>query len=173
MRSEKDSASEGEAASDVDSTKKGELEDPTGGGAAAAAARKAARGALATLLLRAASFACTQAALRSADPSALGRAMVQLDLLLTTVLFVSREGFRLALTRNLAPGGAGAGDSSDGESAFWNAAWCSVPAATAASLLALGWHLLAELPKSELTRLSDAQISEHLSPQQQTEEHSA
>jgi oligosaccharide translocation protein RFT1 len=66
--------------------------------------------------------------------------MVQLDLVLTTVLFVSREGFRLALTRNLSKSDT-AGDSAD-ESPFWNVAWCSVPAATFVSLLALIWHLL-------------------------------
>jgi oligosaccharide translocation protein RFT1 len=102
-------------------------------------ARRAARGTLATLLLRVASFACTQAAFRIADPSVLGRAMVQLDLLLTTVLFVSREGFRLALTRNLSrgPGTTPA----DEEAAYWNVAWCTVPSVTAAAAIALGWHV--------------------------------
>lgn len=107
-------------------------------------ARRAARGTLATLLLRVASFICTQAAFRIADPSVLGRAMIQLDLLLTTVLFVSREGFRLALTRNLSRGHDAT--RADEDVAYWNVAWCTVPAATAVSTVALGWHLRRSSP---------------------------
>ena len=60
----------------------------------------AARGTLSTLILRLISFACTQLTIRSLKPSTLG-ASIQLELLLTTVLFISREGFRLALTQNV------------------------------------------------------------------------
>lgn len=91
-------------------------------------ARAAARGTLATLLLRLISFACTQWTFRVLDPATLGRASIQLELLLTTILFISREGFRLALTRNISI-----------ES--WNVAWLSVPLATVVSLVALCWHL--------------------------------
>lgn len=60
----------------------------------------AARGTLSTLILRLISFACTQLTIRALDPSTLGT-NIQLELLLTTVLFISREGFRLALTQNV------------------------------------------------------------------------
>lgn len=60
----------------------------------------AARGTISTLILRLISFACTQLTIRSLKPSTLG-ASIQLELLLTTVLFISREGFRLALTQNV------------------------------------------------------------------------
>jgi oligosaccharide translocation protein RFT1 len=91
-------------------------------------AKAAARGTLATLVLRLISFACTQWTFRVLDPATLGRASIQLELLLTTVLFISREGFRLALTKNIS-------------SESWNVAWLSVPLATVVSVLALGWHL--------------------------------
>ena len=60
----------------------------------------AARGTLSTLILRLISFVCTQLTIRALDPSTLGT-NIQLELLLTTVLFISREGFRLALTQNV------------------------------------------------------------------------
>ena len=88
----------------------------------------AARGTVATLLLRIISFGCTQWTLRVLDPATLGKASIQLELLLTTVLFLSREGFRLALTRNISPDN-------------WNVAWLSVPVATLVSVLALFYHL--------------------------------
>ena len=62
--------------------------------------RAAARGTLFTLILRLISFICTQLTIRALDPSTLGT-NIQLELLLTTVLFISREGFRLALTQNV------------------------------------------------------------------------
>jgi oligosaccharide translocation protein RFT1 len=90
-------------------------------------ARKAARGTLATLMLRLVSFGCTQWTLRVLDPTSLGKASIQLELILTTVLFLSREGFRLALTRNV-------------KDANWNVAWLSVPVATLISVAALIGH---------------------------------
>jgi len=62
--------------------------------------RAAARGTIFTLILRLVSFGCTQLTIRALDPSTLGT-NIQLELLLTTVLFISREGFRLALTQNV------------------------------------------------------------------------
>jgi hypothetical protein len=62
--------------------------------------RAAAKGTLSTLILRLISFGCTQLTIRALDPSTLGT-NIQLELLLTTVLFISREGFRLALTQNV------------------------------------------------------------------------
>jgi oligosaccharide translocation protein RFT1 len=67
--------------------------------------------------------------LRFVDGSTLGKANVQLELLLTTVLFLSREGFRLALTRNLSP-----------ES--WNVAWLTIPLVTLIASAALVVHIL-------------------------------
>jgi oligosaccharide translocation protein RFT1 len=90
--------------------------------------RAAARGTLVTLLLRLVSFACTQATFRLLDPSTLGKANIQLELLLTTVLFISREGFRLALTRNVSPEN-------------WNVAWLTIPVVTVVAGSTLIWHL--------------------------------
>ena len=64
--------------------------------------RAAARGTLFTLVLRLISFVCTQLTIRALDPSTLGTS-IQLELILTTILFISREGFRLALTQNVVP----------------------------------------------------------------------
>ena len=86
------------------------------------------RGTLATLALRLLSFACTQWTIRMLDPATLGRASVQLELLQTTVLFLSREGFRLALTRNVSEKNS-------------SVAWLSIPTGTVMSLLALTFHL--------------------------------
>ena len=83
--------------------------------------REAARGTLVTLLFRLVSFACTQTTFRLLDPETLGKASIQLELLLTTVLFISREGFRLALTRNI---------SSDS----WNVAWLTIPVVSLVAL---------------------------------------
>jgi len=62
--------------------------------------RVAARGTLLTLILRLFSFACTQITFRALVPEILG-ANLGLELLLTTVLFISREGFRLSLTQKV------------------------------------------------------------------------
>lgn len=67
--------------------------------------------------------------MRSLDPSTLGKAHIQLELLLTTILFVSREGFRLALTRNVVP-------------TNWTVAWLTLPLVTLISTSVLAWHLL-------------------------------
>ncbi|CAJ1940300.1 unnamed protein product [Cylindrotheca closterium] len=90
--------------------------------------RAALRGTFFTFGLRLISFACTQVTLRYLDPTALGRASIQLELLLTTVLFFSREGFRLALTRNLT-------------AESWNVAWLTIPLVSLVAGLALVWHL--------------------------------
>lgn len=90
--------------------------------------RAAARGTLFTLLLRLISFVCTQVTIRALDPSTLGT-NIQLELLLTTVLFISREGFRLALTQNVVPEN-------------WTVAWLTIPVVTFVSGSTLAWHLL-------------------------------
>ena len=67
---------------------------------AAPASVAAARGTLWALLWRVLSFGCTQITFRWVDPSVLGKAHIELELLLTTILFLSREGFRLTLTKH-------------------------------------------------------------------------
>lgn len=81
-----------------------------------------------TLVLRLVSFGCTQWTLRVLDPSTLGRASIQLELLLSTVVFLSREGFRLALTRHI-------------DRDNLSVAWLSVPMSALVSFSALLWHL--------------------------------
>jgi oligosaccharide translocation protein RFT1 len=98
------------------------------------AVRKAASGTLWSILVKLLSFLCTQQAFRMLDDNiaALGRAAIQLELLLTTILFVSREGFRLSLTKG---GGSTTNDDN------WNVAWLSIPVSVVASTMALLWHL--------------------------------
>lgn len=91
--------------------------------------KSAAQGTIATILLRLVSFVCTQWTFRKLDPTVLGQTSIQLELLLTTVLFVSREGFRMALTRNISEHN-------------WNVAWLSLPVVTVISGAALLWHVL-------------------------------
>jgi oligosaccharide translocation protein RFT1 len=134
-------------------------------------ARIAARGTMAALVLRLVSFACSQWTLRVLDPETLGRASIQLDLIMTTVLFISREGFRLALMRGSgsssndvvvsssetddddkknAESSASARRSTTAEvannnnnnnTAIWNVAWLSIPVSTLVSITALLCHL--------------------------------
>ena len=63
--------------------------------------QRAARGTLFTIGLRLLSFVCTQATLKLLDAPSLGKASISLELLLTTVLFPAREGFRLAVTKQV------------------------------------------------------------------------
>ena len=101
--------------------------------------RQAFRGTLSNMLVRLVSFGCTQIAFRllKDDIAALGRASIQLELLLTTTLFMSREGFRLSLTRDHYY----LSSSNGSHSTVWNVAWLTIPVSTLASSLALLWHL--------------------------------
>lgn len=129
----------------------------------------AARGALLSAALRLASFLLTQLTVRIVPAAALGRASVRLELLAGTALFVGREGFRLALTKELdgedgdgnggdegeeggdegtgtrgAAGGGGAGAGVERrrrQQRSVNVSWLSVPAGAALSALALAVHL--------------------------------
>lgn len=74
--------------------------------------RTAFAGTAATFVLRLISFVCTQVSLRWVDPTALGQASIQLELLYSMINFVCREGFRLSLIR----------PSSD-----WNVAYLTIP----------------------------------------------
>eukprot|EP00978_Attheya_sp_CCMP212_P047920 scaffold449572_cov39-Attheya_sp.AAC.1 len=76
-------------ASGAPSTKSAQEEGPKD----ESATRAAARGTLFSLGLRVFSFGLTQVTMRFVDPTVLGRASVQLELLLNTALFLSREGF--------------------------------------------------------------------------------
>jgi len=125
---------------------------------AAAAGAAAARGTLLGFLLRLLSFFLTQLTVRFVNPVTLGRASIRLELLLSTSLFIGREGFRLALTKTSAsdhetdggkkvPSTAGRAEISYGATAIEsqrlnNVAWLSVPAGITLSLVALAVHLL-------------------------------
>lgn len=62
-------------------------------------AAAAARGTLWSIGLRLLSFVCSQITLRTVDPVALGKANIDLELAFGFILFLSREGFRLTLTK--------------------------------------------------------------------------
>ena len=117
----------------------------------------AARGTLLSIALRLLSFLLSQLTVRFVSAATLGKASVPLELLLGTALFVGREGFRLALTKEI--GGDGDDASRDGDvddarggdetdSNKWrdqqqiaNVTWLSVPIGAVLSLLALSMHL--------------------------------
>lgn len=68
-------------------------------------------------------FALNQALLRSTSPDVFGFAAIELELLLATVLFLSREGVRLALLRSA----VGVGAARDVQARAVNLSWASVP----------------------------------------------
>ena len=123
----------------------------------AASTLTAARGTLLSIALRLLSFLLSQLTVRFVSAATLGKASVPLELLLSTALFVGREGFRLALTKEI--GGDG-DDDRDGdvdrrdmdatgeiERNKWrdqqiaNVSWLAVPVGAVLSLLALSMHL--------------------------------
>ncbi|GAX18091.1 oligosaccharide translocation protein RFT1 [Fistulifera solaris] len=83
--------------------------------------RTALAGTVATFLLRLISFGCTQISLRWVDPTILGQASIQLELLYSMINFVCREGFRLSLMR----------PTSD-----WNVAYLTIPTTACFAVLA-------------------------------------
>eukprot|EP00984_Skeletonema_dohrnii_P019676 scaffold9468_cov130-Skeletonema_dohrnii-CCMP3373.AAC.2 len=102
----------------------------------------AARGTLLSIALRLASFILSQATVRFVSAAALGKASVPLELLLGTALFVSREGFRLALTKE--SGKKSDADAKDGrrmEQRMINVSWLSVPLGAIISMIAMYMHL--------------------------------
>jgi len=105
------------------------------GGSVAAAA---ARGTLLTLVLRIFSFLSSQIIFRLVDVSSLGKASIELELLSSTVLFFSREGFRLALTKQ----------TQANTPRLWNTAWCTVIVHTVLAAVAAGWWVLQPDSKS-------------------------
>ena len=90
--------------------------------------------ALGLAVQKVASIVLNQCLLRVASPELLGVASVRLELVLNTILFVSREGFRLALARSPAAVADGAA-----RRRVTNCAYC---AAIAGAALALGCALL-------------------------------
>ena len=116
----------------------------------------AAKGTIMTFLLRLVSFGCTQWTIRYIDPEILGQVNIQLELLLTTVLFISREGFRLSLTKNIDDKNVTdttktttttkeKKDASTNTTIIsnknWNVAWLTIPVTTFVSGCALCWHV--------------------------------
>jgi oligosaccharide translocation protein RFT1 len=118
----------------------------------------AARGTLLSIALRLFSFLLSQLTVRFVSAAALGKASIPLELLLSTALFVGREGFRLALTKEIGGDGDDAKQHGDVDrdddarrTAGWNnkqrsqqiinVSWLSVPVGAILSLLALSMHL--------------------------------
>ncbi|KAL7454265.1 hypothetical protein ACHAWC_005891 [Mediolabrus comicus] len=100
---------------------------------------KAARGTLLSIALRLTSFILSQATVRFVSAAALGKASVPLELLLGTALFVSREGFRLALTKDDAEKKGYDGHTQQQQ--MINVAWLSVPLGTMISMFAMYLHM--------------------------------
>jgi len=100
-----------------------------------------AHGTLLSIALRIASFILSQATVRFVSAAVLGKASVPLELLLGTALFVSREGFRLALTKE--SGKESDADVRDGrmEQQTTNVSWLSVPLGAIISMIAMYMHL--------------------------------
>jgi oligosaccharide translocation protein RFT1 len=88
----------------------------------------AVRGTVATLLGRLLSFAATHVTLRRLPVHVLGVVHIRLELLRSAILFVSRQGLRLALTRRVT-------------AANWNVAWTSLPLVTLLAAGAAVWHV--------------------------------
>ncbi len=107
-----------------------------------------AAGVLYSFLLRILSFVLTQITLRFADAHTLGKASIRLELICsTTVLFLGREGFRLALVR----GSSKSGDYVDNIShekeeklkilQANNVVWLSISTTLSLAVLALIYHV--------------------------------
>ena len=94
-------------------------------------AAAAARGTLFTLVLRIFSFLSSQITFRLVDVASLGKASIELELISSTILFFSREGFRLALTKQELD-----------TPQLWNNAWCTVIAHSILAFLGATWLLL-------------------------------
>jgi oligosaccharide translocation protein RFT1 len=102
---------------------------------------KAARGTLLSIALRLTSFILSQATVRFVSAAALGKASVPLELLLGTALFVSREGFRLALTKDDVTEKKGYDGHTQQQQQMINVAWLSVPLGIIISMFAMFLHI--------------------------------
>ncbi|KAL7500835.1 hypothetical protein ACHAWT_008752 [Skeletonema menzelii] len=102
----------------------------------------AARGTLLSIALRLTSFILSQATVRFVSAATLGKASVPLELLLGTALFVSREGFRLALTKEYGKkSDTDAKESFRSEQQMINVSWLSVPLGALISMIAMYMHM--------------------------------
>ena len=101
----------------------------------------AARGTLFSIALRLASFLLSQLTFRLVSAASLGKASISLELLLSTALFVGREGFRLALTKEVGGDGSVERKKQWRDQQLINVSWLSIPAGAVVSILALFMHL--------------------------------
>jgi len=108
----------------------------------------AAHGTILSILLRLLSFILSQLTIRLISVSTLGQASIPLELLLSSALFIGREGFRLALTKEVAytndddkkeKGSIERRDSEQQQ--LINVSWLSIPVGALLSLFALLIHL--------------------------------
>lgn len=104
----------------------------------------AARGVLYSILLRLLSFSLSQLTIRLIDdPRTLGYSTIQLELLCsTTILFLSREGFRLSLVRVSTTTESEKAKHDDEEnSKIHNVAWLTIPFGVFLTLVSLCIHI--------------------------------
>lgn len=107
----------------------------------------AARGTLLSILLRLLSFLLSQLTVRFVSASTLGKASIPLELLLSTALFVGREGFRLGLTKELAhdesldKNPVNKDEEKKRKQRIINVSWLSVPMGALLSVCALIFHI--------------------------------
>ena len=94
-----------------------------------------ARGTLLSIGLRLLSFVLSQLTVRYVSAGALGQASIPLELLLSTALFVGREGFRLALTK------AEVRNGEPRDTRITNVSWLTVPAGALLAVIAAFFHL--------------------------------
>ncbi len=105
----------------------------------------AAKGVLYSILLRLLSFFLSQLTIRLIDdPRTLGNSSIKLELLCSsTVLFLSREGFRLSLVR-ISTAETGEGESKDRDaerSKLTNVAWLTIPLGIFLTIISLLIHI--------------------------------
>lgn len=107
-------------------------------------ASSAARGTLLSIALRLTSFLLSQLTIRSVSAAALGKASIPLELLLSTSLFIGREGFRLALTKEIGDDGClkrTNEQQKNKDQQLINVSWLSIPVGAIVSSFALLIHL--------------------------------
>lgn len=100
-----------------------------------AESKTVARGTLLSIGLRLLSFVLSQLTVRFVSAGVLGQASIPLELLLSTALFVGREGFRLALTKAEVRNG----DPRDAR--ITNVSWLTVPVGALLAVVAAFVHL--------------------------------
>ena len=133
----------------------------------------AAKGILLTIILRLLSFILTQLQIRCSDPDTLGRASIRLELICnTTVLFLGREGFRLALLRVAEVGSSIIGDNGAQvhnvvllpefqakRIRVTNVAWLSIPVGLSLTAIATTVHLVTYRSQSDEAGALDYKVA--------------